>query len=136
MPLTAILETCLYAPSLDDAEAFYGGVLGLEKRTREGNRHVFFTCGEQMLLIFNPTETVIPPAPGKFPVPTHGAHGPGHVCFAAEPDGIDRWRGRLEAAGIAIEADFTWPNGARSIYCRDPAGNSVEFAERRLWFGD
>ena len=42
------------------------------------------------------------------------------------------------AAGVAIEADFRWPGGdgvpgARSIYVRDPAGNSVEFAEPRLW---
>ena len=28
-----------------------------------------------------------------------------------------------------------WPNGARSLYFRDPAGNSVEIAEPRLWFG-
>ena len=26
-----------------------------------------------------------------------------------------------------------WPNGARSIYVRDPAGNSLEFAEPALW---
>jgi catechol 2,3-dioxygenase-like lactoylglutathione lyase family enzyme len=36
-------------------------------------------------------------------------------------------------AGVAIEADFRWPNGARSIYVRDPAGTSVELAERPLW---
>ena len=41
--------------------------------------------------------------------------------------------GRLEEAGVAIEADFRWPNGARSIYFRDPAGNSLEIAEPKLW---
>jgi hypothetical protein len=35
--------------------------------------------------------------------------------------------------GFPVEADFRWPNEARSIYVRDPAGNSVEFAEPRLW---
>ena len=39
----------------------------------------------------------------------------------------------LEGAGIAIEADFEWPGGGRSLYVRDPAGNSVEFAEPRIW---
>jgi hypothetical protein len=34
---------------------------------------------------------------------------------------------------VAIEADFEWPKGGRSIYFRDPAGNSVEFAEPRIW---
>nr|WP_272210518.1 hypothetical protein [Marinicella sp. W31]MDC2876411.1 hypothetical protein [Marinicella sp. W31] len=31
MPIAAVLETALYADDLDAAEAFYGGVLGLEK---------------------------------------------------------------------------------------------------------
>jgi XTP/dITP diphosphohydrolase len=43
------------------------------------------------------------------------------------------WRERLLAAGIAIEADFEWPRGGRSIYVREPAGNSIEFAEPRIW---
>jgi len=29
--------------------------------------------------------------------------------------------------------DFEWPQGGRSIYFRDPAGNSLEFAEPRIW---
>jgi catechol 2,3-dioxygenase-like lactoylglutathione lyase family enzyme len=38
-----------------------------------------------------------------------------------------------EAYGIEIEADFRWPNGARSLYFRDPAGNSVELADPAIW---
>jgi catechol 2,3-dioxygenase-like lactoylglutathione lyase family enzyme len=53
--------------------------------------------------------------------------------LAAEGRDIEAWREQLVKAGVAIEADFTWPNGARSIYFRDPAGNSVEIAEPRLW---
>ena len=34
---------------------------------------------------------------------------------------------------VEIEAEFEWPQGGRSIYFRDPAGNSVEFAEPRIW---
>lgn len=128
-----ILETALYATDLDAAEAFYGGILGLVKVTRSGERHVFFRLDSAMLLVFNPAETARPPAAGALPVPPHGAHGPGHVAFAAEAAGIDALRARLMAAGVAIEADFSWPNGARSLYVRDPAGNSVEFAEPRLW---
>ena len=67
------------------------------------------------------------------PRPPHGARGPGHVAFAATAAELDRLRARLVAAGIEIEADFLWPGGARSIYVRDPAGNSVELAEPRLW---
>ena len=91
-----------------------------------------------MLLIFNPAETAKPPTDPVLPVPPHGARGPGHLAFAATGRELYRWRERLVAAGVAIEADFRWPgSGARSIYVRDPAGNSVEFTERRLWgFGE
>jgi len=131
--IEGILETALYAEDLDAAEAFYGGILGLERITRQKDRHVFFRCGAGVLLIFNPKETVHPPPPGAFPVPVHGANGPGHACFRVPGPDLDFWVKKLEEAGIAIEADFRWPNGARSIYFRDPAGNSLECAEPGLW---
>ena len=34
---------------------------------------------------------------------------------------------------IPVDAEFDWPNGARSLYVRDPAGNSIEFSEGWLW---
>ena len=65
--------------------------------------------------------------------PTHGADGRGHLCFRASADAIADWHDRLTANGIEIEMDFEWPQGGRSIYFRDPAGNSLEFAEPRIW---
>lgn len=133
-PAGGVLEAAVYAADLDAAEAFYGGVLGLERIRRVGDRHVFYRAGGQVVLVFNPAETATPPAPdAALPVPPHGAEGPGHLCLAASAEELDLLRARLEAAGVAIEADFHWPNGARSIYFRDPAGNSLEIAEPRLW---
>ena len=43
------------------------------------------------------------------------------------------WQKHFEAQGIAIERIVDWPDGGRSLYIRDPAGNSVEFAESRIW---
>ena len=79
-----------------------------------------------MLLIFNPAETARPPTDPALPVPPHGAHGPGHVAFAASADELDRWRERLTAAGVAIEADFRWPGPApaRSTSATRPATRS------------
>ncbi len=134
MTPTGILETVLYAEDLDAAEAFYRDVLGLERLTRVGNRHVFFRCGDQVLLVFNPVETRKPPSsPQSLPVPPHGADGAGHVCFRATADEIEHWQQRLETAGVEVESDFLWPSGGRSIYFRDPAGNSLEFAEPVIW---
>jgi catechol 2,3-dioxygenase-like lactoylglutathione lyase family enzyme len=128
-----ILETVLYAKDLAATETFYRDVLGLEPFTKVAGRHLFYRCGDQVLLIFNPDATSIPPPAGALPVPPHGAHGPGHICFRASAAEIDGWRGHLSRRGVAIEADFEWPGGGRSIYFRDPAGNCLEFAEPRIW---
>lgn len=132
-PFDGILETAIYAADLDAAEAFYGGVLGLEKVSRQANRHLFYRCGPGILLIFNPAETAKPVPAGALPVPSHGATGPGHVCFRVRGEQMDGIVERLQAATVPVESDFLWPNGARSIYFRDPAGNSLECAEPRLW---
>lgn len=132
-PPDAMLEAALYAGDLDAAERFYGEVLGLERVVRVADRHVFYRVGDAVLLIFNPLQTRKPPDNPDLPVPPHGAEGPGHFCFAVDGAALDDWRARLRASGVEIEADFHWPNGARSIYFRDPAGNSIEMAEQHLW---
>lgn len=129
----SILETVLYAHDLAAIEDFYRRVLGLEPFAVVPDRHVFYRCGNQMLLIFNPDATQKPPAPGGLPVPPHGMEGQGHVCFGVTADGLAQWRAKFADLGIAIEADFEWPRGGRSIYFRDPAGNCLEFAEPRIW---
>jgi catechol 2,3-dioxygenase-like lactoylglutathione lyase family enzyme len=132
-PPSQILETALYVDDIDAAEAFYGGVLSLELIGRGGNRHLFYRCGPGVLLLFNAAETEIPYLEGQLPVPPHGARGPGHLCFRATAEELNEWRTRLEAAGIAIESDMQWPQGGRSVYFRDPSGNSLEFTEARIW---
>lgn len=134
MQPAAILETVLYAPDLAATETFYREVLGLEPFSKHPDRQLFYRCGNQVLLIFNPDATAKSPPPSALPVPPHGAQGPGHVCFAASAREISQWREHLEAKGVALEADFIWPaSGARSIYFRDPAGNCLEFGEPRMW---
>lgn len=133
MTPTAILESAVYASDLGAAEAFYGGLLGLPVIAKIEGRHVFFRAGTGVLLVFNPDATEVPSTNPALPVPTHGARGAGHVCFAASRAELAAWRERFAAAGVAVEAEFDWPNGARSLYVRDPGGNSVEFAEPRLW---
>lgn len=130
---SGVLEASLYADDLDAAREFYGTTLGLEEVTAVEGRHVFFRCGRTMVLVFNPNETVKQPFDTALPVPPHGAHGPGHLCFSAAPEAIDAWKVHLRAKGIQVETEIIWPNGARSVYFRDPAGNSLEFAEPGLW---
>ncbi len=89
-----ILETALYAENLEETADFYEHVLGLERFAEVAGRHVFFRTQGQVLLLFRPSATCLPPGEGKLPVPPHGATGPGHLCFAASAEEIDGWMGR------------------------------------------
>lgn len=126
-----ILETVLYAEDLIAARGFYEAVLGLEVYAALPERFVFFKAGEQMLLIFNPRATT--KQTNEQGPPPHGAAGAGHVCFRASLSQQADWRVHLANRGIDIEKEMDWPGGGHSIYVRDPADNSVEFAEPRIW---
>lgn len=130
---SAILEASLYVDDLDAAEQFYGEVLGLERIQRVADRHVFYRIGGSVLLIFNPEQTEQRPLKPDMPVPPHGARGAGHVCLVLTRDEIAVMRKHLLDWNVPVDAEFDWPGGARSLYVRDPAGNSVEFAEAHLW---
>jgi catechol 2,3-dioxygenase-like lactoylglutathione lyase family enzyme len=125
-----IFETVLYAEDLPVAERFYHEALGLEVIER-GELLVAFRCGDGVLLIFDPRSSTIP---GR-DVPSHGTSGAGHVAFAAKPEDLEAWRRQLCQAAIPIEREVDWPEGGRSIYFRDPAGNSVELAPPTIWGG-
>ena len=123
-----VLETCLYVDNLAEAERFYRQVLGLEVYSRQLERHVFFRCGPGMLLVFQREASQLP---GE--TPSHGSQGAGHVAFAIRGDEFDAWRHRLATHQVEIERELEWPGGGRSIYFRDPAGNSLELAQPSIW---
>ena len=125
--ITKVLETCLYVNDLEVAEKFYTEVLGLKFHKRQPGRHLFLRCGAQMVLLFDPQTTS---KDGKTP---HGAVGAGHIAFAAADEELLLWEKHLSELGIKIEDEVNWPGGGRSIYFRDPAGNSLEFATVRTW---
>ena len=129
MRVTRVLETCLYAEDLAAAAAFYEEILGLEPISSVPGRHVFLRCGDGVLLLFHPARTEQPGGD----VPPHGARGPGHVAFAVPAEDLPAWPARLATHAIPLEADVTWPRGGRSLYFRDPAGNSVELTTPAIW---
>ena len=133
-PPDGILETAIYTSDLQAAADFYGEILGLEKVLSSNGQFVFFRCGTTLVLIFDPQETRKQPlAPPARAIPGHGTEGAGHICFQAPGSRLDQWKQHLLQKGVDIENEITWDNGARSIYFRDPAGNSLEFAQPKLW---
>ena len=118
----AVIETAIYVDDLAAAEDFYGGILGLPVIGKEPGRHVFFQVGNSsVLLVFLPQTTLRGDV-----LPSHGARGPGHFALGIELPSLDAWRRHLNAHGVSIEREVEWPNGGKSIYFRDPAGNSAE----------
>jgi catechol-2,3-dioxygenase len=126
-----IFETVLYADNLNDVEQFYHDVLGLEVIQRS-DLFITLRCGDGVLLIFDPQKS----GQSGRTVPAHGTKGPGHIAFAARPEDLDSWRLQLEEKNVEIEAEVEWKAGGRSLYFRDPAGNSLELAPPTLWGGE
>ena len=131
-----LLETVVYTENLDAARCFYEEVLGLELVSAEEGRHLFFRVGASMLLVFDGRQTSKATVlVNNQTIPRHGASGPSHFAFSVNHDQIEPIRKHLQKHQVAIESEIAWPGGGHSLYCRDPDGNSVEFATQNLWFG-
>lgn len=127
---SGVYETVLYADDVAAVIPFYTDVVGLRAIDPPDELAAAFRLDDGgVLLIFNPPRSS---APGRF-VPSHGTTGAGHVAFRLGTGELDSLSGHLARAGVEIEREVTWPLGGRSIYVRDPAGNSVEWVEGEIW---
>lgn len=129
-PPKAVLESVLYASDVARTASFYTDVIGLTVASDMDELSVALRIAPgAVLLIFNPERSG---QAGRI-VPSHGSRGPGHIAFLIPPDAYDDWLAHLRDAGVPIEQEHTWSNGDRSIYVRDPAGNSVELITGDIW---
>ncbi len=129
-PVAGVHETVLYGPDLEALVGFYAEALGLRQVSRMGDLGRAFRLPDGgVLLLFDPAATS---TPGR-DVPSHGATGPGHVAFTIPEGSYDAWLATLRGRGVEIEDEITWRRGGRSIYVRDPAGNSVELIDGSIW---
>ena len=128
--IRGVYETVLYAEDVGAAASFYAEALGLRLVEEPDELAAAFRLPDGgMLLLFDPR---LASRSGRL-VPSHGASGAGHVAFAVEGGSLERWAERLAAQGIDVERTVEWDGRGRSVYVRDPAGNSVELVEGDIW---
>lgn len=128
-PVEGIHEAALYVQDLVRDAGFWER-LGFAVIASKPGRHVFLQAGNDILLLFD-AEATRNAAGG---VPPHGAEGAGHVAFAVTDHAVlDQWRETLHREAIPIETEVDWPSGGRSLYFRDPSGNSIELITRGSW---
>lgn len=131
--IRGVLETAVYVDDLERAHAFYGDVLGLERVLDTPRMLTYAVAPAQVLLVFMRGMTrEDSDSPGGM-VPGHHAEGPAHFAFAIDTNDYEVWKTHLQAMGVAIRSEVTWPPGGKSLYFDDPDGNVVELATPGLW---
>ncbi len=127
--ITGVYEAVLYSNDIEAAVAFYRDVLGLQLAKPPTNYSAVFRMSPvSMLIVFDANVSKLA---GRG-APHHGTIGPGHIAFHIAPGTYDDWQRRLSAAKL-IELERGWETGGRSIYVRDPAGNSIELVDGQVW---
>jgi catechol 2,3-dioxygenase-like lactoylglutathione lyase family enzyme len=128
--IVGVYETVLYSDDVVATARFYAELPGVRPIEEPDELSSAFRLEDGgVLLVFDPARAS---APGR-PVPSHGATGAGHVAFALETGTLDAFADELRTRGVTIEREVTWDEGGRSVYVRDPAGNSVEFVDGEAW---
>jgi len=132
MKVNKIIETCIYTYDLEKMKKFYINYLGLDLVSEEEGRQVFLKVGKNMLLIFNP-ENTLRNLNNIFPI--HGAITPPsilHLAFEIKKEDYENWKRLLKTNNINIEKELEIRN-SKSIYFHDPSGNIVELITENFW---
>ena len=116
-PLAGLRHVALHARRFDETLAFYRDLIGMRVEWRPDPDNVYLTSGVDNLAIHRAGDAV-----------AGAGQRLDHIGFIVNaPDDVDRWHGYLRAHGVPITAPpRTHRDGARSFYCEDPEGGSVQ----------
>jgi catechol 2,3-dioxygenase-like lactoylglutathione lyase family enzyme len=129
-PCRRCLRDRALCPDPVETARFYEEILNLRPLEEPDELSAAFRLPDgRMLLIFDAERAS---RPGRR-VPSHGAQGPGHVAFSVVPGALNAFLAALRQRGVEVEREIGWGAGGRSVYFRDPAGNSVELVEGEAW---
>jgi catechol 2,3-dioxygenase-like lactoylglutathione lyase family enzyme len=110
-------HVALNVNDVETCEQFYVGLLGMTVEWRPDADNVYLTSGNDNLALHRVTGV----AGGQ-------AQRLDHIGFlVASPEQVDTWYGFLDDNGVTVKSPpRTHRDGARSFYCSDPEGTSVQ----------
>jgi catechol 2,3-dioxygenase-like lactoylglutathione lyase family enzyme len=111
-------HVALMVKDLEVCERFYVELMGMRVEWRPDDNDVYLTSGNDNLALHRATAE---PAGDE-------AQRLDHIGFILDdPEQVDVWHDYLKAHGVPIKkAPRTHRDGARSFYCTDPAGTTVQ----------
>lgn len=114
-------HVALFVPDLAAAEHFYVELMGMRVEWRPDPDNVYLTGGSDNLALHRH------PTPGDHYGKT-GCQHLDHIGFIMKrPEDVDAWFAFLSQAGVRMKTEpRTHRDGARSFYCEDPAGITVQ----------
>lgn len=116
-PHAGLRHVALFVADLEACTHFYTELLGMQIEWQPDADNLFLTSGNDNLALHRrPTESAA------------GDSRLDHIGFIIdEPSEVDTWHQWLQSHDVPITAaPRTHRDGARSFYCSDPAGNSVQ----------
>ena len=116
-PTAGLHHVALHARQFEDTVAFYTELLGMAVEWRPDADNVYLTSGTDNLAIHRATGDIV-----------EDGQRLDHVGFLIDkPDDVDRWHEYLTANDVSVDAPpRTHRDGARSFYCKDPEGTTVQ----------
>lgn len=117
-PTLGMRHVALHCRDLAAAEHFYVDLMGMKVEWRPDPDNVYLTCGNDNLALHRAEPDF---DPGKDQLLDHIGF------FIATPEEVDAWYAFLDAKGVEFKsAPRSHRDGARSFYCKDPEGVSVQ----------
>ncbi len=115
-PTAGMRHVALFVEDLAACEYFYVMLLGMQVEWRPDPDNVYLTSGGDNLPLH------------RFKADYSGPQHLDHIGFILNsPEEVDKWFDFLQCNGVVMKTNpRTHRDGARSFYCLDPGGNTVQ----------